>query len=153
MNLRIKSKMLLSLMGPFAFHWMSQTCFLVFTQRKPWNSQELSDFKWSTHTYYAECKFLGIALEQNFFQFSKQIYKQLNGPSMGSSLSPFLAETLMNHFEKTFLVNKIFLHKIIFHYRYVDESCILFFDAKIDFIIYFVEYINKIHTLSSKWIL
>lgn len=60
----------------------------------------------------------GICMNENYFQFNKKFYKQNFGCSMGSSLSPFLANLFMSFFETELKKNNIFPR--VWH-RYVDD--------------------------------
>jgi hypothetical protein len=59
-------------------------------------------------------------LDQNYFKFQQQIYRQKQGLAMGSPLSPLMADFFMNHLEKT--ITKLPLFKnLLFYFRYVDD--------------------------------
>jgi len=62
---------------------------------------------------------LNFILTSIFFNFDNIIYKQIHGTSMGSSLSPIIANIVMQDLEEASL-NKINL-KLPFYYRYVDN--------------------------------
>lgn len=59
-----------------------------------------------------------VCMKQNFFQFRKKFYQQINGVSMGNPLSPMIAEIFMASFE-TSLETKNLLPR--FWTRYVDD--------------------------------
>jgi hypothetical protein len=44
---------------------------------------------------------LGIVLEQNYFQTDQEFYKQTDGLAMGAPTSSVLAETYIQHMERT----------------------------------------------------
>ena len=83
------------------------------------NNSELID---SNKT--ALIKVIETCLEQNYFKFNNQIYKQTNGLPMGSPLSPLLSELYMTDFETNVFSNKNFesINKHVhFWARYVDD--------------------------------
>lgn len=59
-----------------------------------------------------------ICMEENWFQFNGNFYKQNHGCSNGSPLSPFIANLFMSHFETQSRDGGIFPRV---RYRYVDE--------------------------------
>jgi hypothetical protein len=59
-------------------------------------------------------------LEQNYFQFDQQYYKQTEGLVMGAPTSAILAETFIQHMEHKQLYPILRTHEIIAHYKYVD---------------------------------
>lgn len=61
-----------------------------------------------------------LCMKESFFQFNDKFYKQTNGTSMGNSLSPFIANIFMAHFETSLSENAIFPRVWI---RYVDDVC------------------------------
>lgn len=62
-----------------------------------------------------------VALNQNFFTISDNIYEFKDGLPMGSSLSPFLSNIYMDKIEKQLLSNKTYKNKIKLWKRYVDD--------------------------------
>ncbi|XP_074031353.1 uncharacterized protein [Leptinotarsa decemlineata] len=62
-------------------------------------------------------------LKNTYFIFDKQIYKQVEGAPMGSSLSPVIANLFMMHFEKEALNNARL--KPTLWKRYVDDIFII----------------------------
>lgn len=65
-------------------------------------------------------------VKQNYFTFNKKIYRQTSGLSMGSPLSPLLAEVFMSNFEETILSSNQAKQQLKFWYRYVDDVLICF---------------------------
>ncbi|XP_055307948.1 uncharacterized protein LOC129572066, partial [Sitodiplosis mosellana] len=59
-----------------------------------------------------------ICMDENWFRFNDKYYRQNFGCSMGSSLSPFLANLFMSHFETTLKKEGIFPRVWL---RYVDD--------------------------------
>lgn len=87
---------------------------------------------------------LKFCLSQNFFVFNNQFYSQPDGLAMGSTLSPFLADLFMDHFENNFILNKF---DVIKHYfRYVDD-CLVFIQGDTEVA---TDMLNRINSLHSK---
>jgi hypothetical protein len=63
---------------------------------------------------------LSLCLDQNYFIFEGQFWKQRD---MGNPLSPFLSEIFLSDFEQSFLLNpkSPFIKNIKFWCRYVDD--------------------------------
>ncbi|XP_055307900.1 uncharacterized protein LOC129572021 [Sitodiplosis mosellana] len=59
-----------------------------------------------------------ICMDENWFRFNDKYYRQNFGCSMGSSLSPFLANLFVSHFETTLKKEGIFPRVWL---RYVDD--------------------------------
>ena len=59
------------------------------------------------------------------FSFGNEIYKQIDGVSMGSSLAPVLANIILTEFEETVISNLINSGTIKFYKRYVDDTLLL----------------------------
>jgi len=64
-------------------------------------------------------KALKLILESTYFKFNNIIYKQKFGTSMGSSLSPIIAEIVLQDLEMKAL--KLLNIEIPFYHRYVDD--------------------------------
>ena len=62
-----------------------------------------------------------ICMQQNYFRFNDQYFRQKEGLAMGSPLSPLMAEIFMDHFERKYVVGE---PNIQFYYRYVDDVII-----------------------------
>ena len=58
------------------------------------------------------------------FSFNDQLYKQIDGLSMGSPLAPTLANLFVGHLEEQFL--KLNDKPSPFYIRYVDDSLLIF---------------------------
>lgn len=83
----------------------------------------LNDFEKCSHTY--ETKYfqtITSCFSKFFFSIQQTNNSQINGLTMGTSWSSFLAVIFMNHLGKKFLINNRFSHKFIFVYRYVDDG-------------------------------
>ena len=88
---------------------------------------------------------LRVALEQDFFDFDGNTYKQGLGLAMGSPLSPFLSEVFMNHLETEYISKLNSFNKHILHWcRYVDDIFAVFQGNETD-ILHFVSELNNIH--------
>lgn len=65
-----------------------------------------------------------LCMEQNYFVYNGDYYKQCQGTAMGNSLSPFLANLFMSHFETTARNSFPYFPKI--WHRYVDDVITIF---------------------------
>ena len=59
------------------------------------------------------------------FSFSNQLYEQLDGVSMGSSLGPVLANIIMTELENVLIKDLLDTGTIAFYARYVDDTLVL----------------------------
>ena len=59
------------------------------------------------------------------FSFGNIIYEQIDGVSMGSTLTPVFANTIMTKLEKTVVEKLTSSGMIKFYYRYVDDTLLL----------------------------
>lgn len=82
-------------------------------------------------------------MDQNYFRFENQYYKQKEGLAMGSPLSPLMADIFMDHFENTHIIDQ---PNILYYYRYVDDIIICWTGTlrQIDL------FVNKINSKHSK---
>jgi hypothetical protein len=80
-----------------------------------------------------------VCMSQNFFQFRGRYYKQNFGLSMGSKLSPYLANIFMSEFEEKLKGHKMFPR---LWFRYVDD---IFSIVKERYIGKVLELINEQH--------
>jgi hypothetical protein len=65
---------------------------------------------------------LELCVNQNYFLFNNNFYKQTDGLAMGSPLSPILADIFMDNLEsQLFNSNLPILQNILYWYRYVDD--------------------------------
>ena len=71
-------------------------------------------------------KFLELALYDSYFIFSGELYKQIDGCSMGNPISPILANIFLCDFEANFLDKCPIDFRPCFYKRYVDDTFILF---------------------------
>jgi hypothetical protein len=60
---------------------------------------------------------LGIVIEQNYFQFNQEYYKQTNGLAMGAPTSSILAETYIQHMEHTQIHPILITQQVIAYFR------------------------------------
>lgn len=73
---------------------------------------------------------LSTCLNQNYFKYNDQFYKQCEGLAMGSPLSPILAEIFMDNFEdKLFSISNNVKYVKYWH-RYVDDVLCLWTGSK-----------------------
>ena len=75
--------------------------------------------------------------------FNGQLFDQIDGVAMGSSLGPSLAKIFIRHLEKRYLANCPSELKPVLYRRYGYDTYCLFRDR--DHVIMFVEYINCQH--------
>lgn len=82
-----------------------------------------------------------LCMEQNYFQFNNQYYRQKEGLAMGSPLSPLMADIFMDNFENKYLIHD---RNILYYYRYVDDILICWTgtNRQLDL---FLNKINNIH--------
>ena len=88
-------------------------------------------------------KLLETATSESSFIFDFLLYKQIDGPAMGSSLGPTLANAFLSHYEKEWLDNYPSYFKPIVYRRCVDDSFVLF--SFKEHLQPFVDYKNKQH--------
>jgi hypothetical protein len=69
---------------------------------------------------------LEIILEQNYYEFNKQFYKQTEGLTMGAPTSAILAEIYIHNIEHKQLYPVLLKRKIIGYFRYVDDILIIY---------------------------
>lgn len=82
---------------------------------------------WSLAEIQAYSQALVLCTEYNYFQFDGKTYQQKEGCSMGSPLSPLLAEVYMEDFEdELFNLNSPLFQHILVYKRYVDDILLLF---------------------------
>jgi hypothetical protein len=65
-------------------------------------------------------------MEQNYFQFKQQCYKQTTGLAMGTSISAILAEVYIPYIEHKKLYPVLKKHQIIAYFRYVNNILIIY---------------------------
>jgi len=67
-------------------------------------------------------------LQQNYFEFGGNYYNQTDGIAMGSLLSGILSDIYLNHVENEYIFsdNNTMKNKILFYYRFVDDTIVLF---------------------------
>lgn len=88
---------------------------------------------------------LKFSIKNLFFKFNQKIYVQEEGLSMGSPLSPFLAELFMNDLETNQIKQShLFKNHVIFWRRYVDDIFCIFngSDKQLN---NFLVFLNSIH--------
>lgn len=88
---------------------------------------------------------LNLCLKQNFFTFNNTVYCQEDGLSMGSPLSPLLADIYMDFFENNHILNNnSFSKHILYYHRYVDDILLLWSGNKVQ-LNEFLTIINSVH--------
>jgi hypothetical protein len=65
-------------------------------------------------------------LQQNYFQFDNQYYKQNIGLAMAAPTSAIIAETYLQNLEHNQVYNLLTKHKIIGYFRCVDDILIIY---------------------------
>lgn len=88
-------------------------------------------------------KLTEICMNQNYFKFNNEFYKQLDGTAMGNSLSPFIAELFMSKFEEDLGNNLKYFPRV--WVRYVDDVFAIF-DLSVCSVSDFVSQINSKHS-------
>ena len=69
---------------------------------------------------------LRYSCQDNYFFFNSQLYRQINGLSMGSSIAPILANIFLCHHEQGWLDNCPQEFAPIWYRRYVDDTLLVF---------------------------
>lgn len=69
---------------------------------------------------------LTLSMNESFFTFDGDFYKQIDGVSMGSPLGPTFANAFLCHHEKKWLDDCPSEFKPVFYRRYVDDIFLLF---------------------------
>ncbi|XP_072377912.1 uncharacterized protein [Diabrotica undecimpunctata] len=93
----------------------------------------------STTTYIIQL--LQLCLDQDFFVFNNNYYRQPDGLAMGSCLSPLLADVFMDHLESTHIIKN---PEILHWFRYVDD-CLVFISGNSNSAELLLSKINQIH--------
>jgi len=89
---------------------------------------------------------LEMTLKQNFFLFEDKIYEQKGGLTMGSPLSPILAEVFMKNLEHNYIRNNpLFKKHILTWHRFVDDVFVIF-RGTTEQADEFALYLNSIHS-------
>jgi hypothetical protein len=70
-------------------------------------------------------------MEQNYFQFDQDHYKQTNGLAIGAPTSSILAETYIQHIQHTQIYPILIQQQIIAYFRYIDDILIIYNQNKI----------------------
>jgi hypothetical protein len=65
-------------------------------------------------------------MEQNYFQFNQQYYKQTEGLAICAPTSAILAEVYNEYMEHKKLYPNLKKHKIIGYFRHTDDSLIIY---------------------------
>ena len=81
---------------------------------------------------------------ENIFLFDNKPYQQVDGFPMGSCISPTMANIFMSHHESKWLKDCPNEFKPVLYRRYVDDTFLLFRDAK--HVILFQNYLNSKHS-------
>lgn len=106
---------------------------------------KLSEKNTDTDTQEEIIILLKTCLNQNFFNFNGITYCQKDGLSMGSPLSPLLADIFMDNLENEYILkNNPFTKNILYYYRYVDDILCLW-NNDIDVLKEFLSFINSLH--------
>lgn len=90
-------------------------------------------------------RLLCLCARQNYFIFNQNIYLQTSGLSMGSPLSPLLAEIFMSWLETSHIsTSQLFKTHVLYWFRYVDDIICLFRGDESD-LARFLSFINSLH--------
>ena len=87
---------------------------------------------------------LGVCVKDNLFVFNGDLYKQTDGLSMGSPLSPTFANIFLCFHEQKWLENCPPNFKPYLYRRYVDDTIVIFKDKS--HATGFLEYLNRQHS-------
>ncbi|XP_053989899.1 uncharacterized protein LOC128882340, partial [Hylaeus volcanicus] len=90
-----------------------------------------------------EMKLAELCLKTTYFLFNGKYYKQIEGASMGSPLSPLAAEVFMEDFEKRALASAKM--KPTHWFRYVDDTFVIWPHGR-EHLDTFFKYIDEFHT-------
>jgi hypothetical protein len=88
---------------------------------------------------------LEIIMEQNYFQFNQEYYKQVDELAMGAPTSSILAEIYIQNMEHTKTHPILIKQQIIAYFRYVDDILIIYDQKKTD-IKYTLDKFNKLQS-------
>ena len=87
---------------------------------------------------HKDLKSLLTIANENYFEFDQQLYKQIDGISMGNPLAPLLADFFMGSLEAN-IFKEVKTFYPTSYFRYVDDTLCFFDDeAKIDTFLYFL---------------
>jgi hypothetical protein len=86
---------------------------------------------------------LETIMEQNYFHFNQEYYKQIDGLAMGAPTSSILAEIYVQNMERTKIYPILIKQQIIAYFRYVDDILIIYDQKKTD-INYTLDEFNKL---------
>jgi hypothetical protein len=75
---------------------------------------------------------LKTVIDQNYFQFDLEYYKQNDGLAMGAPTSTILAETYIQNMEHTQMYHILKTQEIIAYFRYVDDIIIIYENKNTD---------------------
>ena len=110
---------------PDGFEIVSLDVVSLFTNVPEYLICSAIEKRWTqlyNHTYLSCSEFIEsiqFILQNNFFQFNDQFYKQKFGSAMGNPISPILAGIVMQDLE-TYALSKLCFDSI-FYFRYVDD--------------------------------
>jgi hypothetical protein len=71
-------------------------------------------------------RIIKTVIEQNYFQFDQQYYKQTVRLAMGAPTSAILAETYIQHIEHKQIYPILIKHQVIGYFRYVDDIFMIY---------------------------
>ena len=71
-------------------------------------------------------RLLQLCVYENTFVFGGNVYQQLDGVAMGSSLGPLLANIYMAHLEEEYILKTQHHFSPSFYRRYVDDTFCIF---------------------------
>jgi hypothetical protein len=69
---------------------------------------------------------LQIVMEQNYFQFDQQYYKQTDRLAMGAPTSSIMAETYIQHMEYKHIYSVLRTQQITAYFRYISDILIIY---------------------------
>ena len=85
-----------------------------------------------------------FVLENNYFLFKDNLYKQLSGTAMGTKMAPPYADLFLGKFEADHILTSPFAGKINLYKRFLDDIFILW-GGTCEELTEFMIYINNLH--------
>ena len=70
-------------------------------------------------------KLISDVCKKTAFSFNNQLYEQIDGVSMRSSLGPVLANIIMTELENVLIKDLLDIGNIAFYAHYVDDTVVL----------------------------
>ncbi|XP_043480266.1 uncharacterized protein LOC122509970 [Leptopilina heterotoma] len=100
----------------------------MFSNIDPTLVLKLLEVRWNVIKEHTDLNFnqfydgVSLCVNNAYFQYDHEYYRQKFGTPMGSPISSFLAELVMQHIEEEILNDKSL--DVIFYFRYVDDTIV-----------------------------